>query len=57
MARSQRLVEEISGLLGGLGCGVTVYPGENEMFALVKGALRVLNGKEEPRDYQPEARR
>jgi butyrate kinase len=56
MARSQRLVEVISGLLGGLGCGVTVYPGENEMFALVKGALRVLNGKEEPRDYHPEAR-
>ncbi len=36
------------------GCGVTVYPGENEMFALVKGALRVLNRKEEAREYQPE---
>ena len=54
MARSQMLVDAISGLLGGLGCGVTVYAGENEMFALVKGALRVLNGKEEPRDYNPE---
>ena len=37
-----------------MGCGVTVYPGENEMVALVKGALRVLYGKEEAREYQPE---
>jgi len=54
MARSQMLVDAISGLVAGLGCGVTVYPGENEMFALVKGALRVLNRKEEARDYNPE---
>jgi len=47
-------VDAISGLVAGLGCGVTVYPGENEMFALVKGALRVLNRKEEARDYNPE---
>ncbi len=53
MARSQMLVEAIEKLVAGLGCGVTVYPGENEMFALVKGALRVLNRKEEPRDYDP----
>jgi butyrate kinase len=25
---------------------VLVYPGENEMLALVKGALRVLKGEE-----------
>jgi len=37
------------------GCGVTVYPGENEMLALVKGALRVLNGKEPAREYRPES--
>jgi butyrate kinase len=54
MARSQMLVEKISSLVAGLDCGVTVYPGENEMFALVKGALRVLNRKEAPRAYQPE---
>jgi butyrate kinase len=47
-------VDAISALLAGVGCGVTVYPGENEMFALVKGALRVLNRKEEARDYRPE---
>ena len=51
MARSQRLCEEITRLVSGLGCGVTVYPGENEMAALVKGALRVLQGKEEARQY------
>lgn len=51
MARSARLVEEITRLVSGLGCGVTVYPGENEMAALVKGALRVLQGKEEARQY------
>jgi butyrate kinase len=35
-----------------VGCGVTVYPGENEMAALVKGALRVLSGKEQAKEYQ-----
>ena len=53
MARSQMLVQAIEKLVAGLGCGVTVYPGENEMFALVKGALRVLSRKEEPREYAP----
>ena len=52
MARSQALVGAITGFVAALGCGVTVYPGENEMFALVKGALRVLNRKEEAREYQ-----
>ncbi len=54
MARSRPLVEGITAGVAGLGCGVTAYPGENEMFALVKGALRVLNGKEEARTYAPE---
>jgi butyrate kinase len=51
MARSQMLVAAIEKLVAGLGCGVTVYPGENEMLALAKGALRVLNRKEEARAY------
>ncbi|HUK12026.1 MAG TPA: butyrate kinase [Thermoanaerobaculaceae bacterium] len=55
MARSAMLVEKIEGYLAAIGCGVTVYPGENEMFALVKGALRVLAGKERARDYAAEA--
>ncbi len=33
---------------------VKVYPGEMEMEALALGALRVLQGKEEPRTYDPE---
>jgi butyrate kinase len=37
-----------------LGCGVTAYPGEIEMKALIKGAMRVLNGKENARNYDPQ---
>ena len=29
----------------------TVYPGEDELLALAQGALRVLNGEEEPKVY------
>ena len=54
LARSEAFVEAIRRGVAALGCGVTAYPGENEMFALVKGALRVLNGKEEARQYAPE---
>ena len=45
MARSGLLVEQIAELTAQSGCGVTVYPGENEMAALAKGAVRVLQGK------------
>jgi len=31
---------------------VKIYPGEDEMQALVEGALRVLNGSEEARRYE-----
>ena len=31
---------------------VLVYPGEDEMKALAEGALRVLSGEEEPKDYE-----
>ena len=54
MARSRMLVEAISRYVAAVGCGVCVYPGENEMFALVKGALRVLSGKEPVREYAAE---
>ncbi|MBU8871027.1 MAG: butyrate kinase [Gemmatimonadales bacterium] len=53
LARSQRLVSDIEVGVQALGCGVTAYPGENEMFALAKGVLRVLDGKEQPCDYDP----
>ncbi len=55
MARSDMLVAGIKNAVVAIGCGVTVYPGENEMQALAQGALRVLNGKEKPRNYEPEA--
>ena len=29
----------------------TVYPGEDELLALAQGALRVLNGEEQAKDY------
>ncbi|HPF69271.1 MAG TPA: butyrate kinase [Candidatus Krumholzibacteria bacterium] len=54
LARSERFVAEITRSVAALGCGVTAYPGENEMHALVKGALRVLAGKEAARDYAPD---
>lgn len=57
MARSETLVAGIKSYLPPACKPVTVYPGENEMFALVKGVLRVLNGKEAPRTYDPEAAR
>lgn len=31
---------------------ITVYPGEDEMLALAQGALRVLNGQEEVKEYK-----
>jgi butyrate kinase len=31
--------------------GITVYPGEDELLALAQGALRVMNGEEEPLVY------
>ncbi len=57
LARSRLLVEGIERAVVAMGCGVTVYPGENEMAALVKGALRVLQGKEQARVYAPKESR
>jgi butyrate kinase len=53
MARSTALVDRLRRYLAGMPCGLTVYPGENEMAALAKGALRVLYGKEREREYAP----
>lgn len=53
MARSERLVADLSRAVAALGCGVTAFPGENEMQALVRGALRVLRGREAARHYEP----
>ena len=56
MARSETLVAGIKSYLPPACLPMKVYPGENEMTALVKGVLRVLNGKEEARTYDPEAK-
>jgi butyrate kinase len=53
MARAKFIVDEIARLLHGFGCGITVYPGENEMAALAKGAFRVLSGQEDAKEYAP----
>ncbi len=53
MARSQILCDGIAKAVSALGCGVSVYPGENEMVALSSGVLRVLRGKENAREYAP----
>ena len=55
MARAEFLVAEIHRLLQSFGCGITVYPGENEMSALAKGAVRVLAGKEKAKEYSPDS--
>lgn len=51
MARSKLLVSKIKNYLSPMGCGITVYEGENEMLALTKGVLRVLSGKIAEKSY------
>lgn len=51
MSFSSHLVEEIKKRVSFLG-GVYVYPGEEEMRALVLGALRVLRGEEKAKVYR-----
>lgn len=51
MARSKLLVSKIKNYLSAMGCGITVYEGENEMLALTKGVLRVLSGKISAKSY------
>ena len=48
-----RAVADLTRAVAALGCGVTAYPGENEMQALARGALRVLRGREVARQYDP----
>jgi butyrate kinase len=50
-ARCKPVVDYIISHVSAVPCGVTIYPGENEMSALVKGALRVLSGKEAAKTY------
>lgn len=50
LARSDMLVDWIVERVEWI-APVMVYPGQDEMLAMVQGALRVLRGEEEARDY------
>lgn len=50
LARSERLVGWVTERTAWI-APVLVYPGEDEMLALAQGALRVLKGHEEAREY------
>ncbi|MDD5720306.1 MAG: butyrate kinase [Candidatus Krumholzibacteria bacterium] len=54
LARAKPLVDLVRRGCEPLGCGVSVYPGENEMIALAQGALRVLEGRESAKEYVSE---
>lgn len=54
LSYSNYLVEKIKSMVGFI-AEVVVYPGEDEMDALNKGALRVLEGKEVAKIYEEEA--
>lgn len=51
IAYSEKVVEELKKKIGWIG-EITAYPGEDELLALAQGALRVLNGEEEAREYK-----
>lgn len=53
MSRSDRLTDGIRRDVANLNCGITVYPGENEMQALADGVIRVLQGRENYKTYDP----
>lgn len=50
IAYSEKVVEELRERIGWI-AEITVYPGEDELLALAQGALRVLNGEEEVKEY------
>lgn len=50
IAYSEKVVEELRKRIGWI-AEITVYPGEDELLALAQGALRVLNGEEEVKEY------
>lgn len=54
LSHSNYLISKIKSMISFLG-EVIVYPGEDEMDALNKGALRVLEGKEKSKIYEEEA--
>ncbi len=53
MAHSEKLVGELRGLVGWL-APMALFPGEDELPALVEGVLRVLRGEEAVRELSPD---
>ena len=53
IAYSQTIIEKIADRVKFI-APIKAYPGEDEMIALVQGALRVLRGEEEALDYEKE---
>ena len=51
IAHSKALVEQVTKACLPLKCGITVYAGENESYALARGALRVLEEREKAQTY------
>lgn len=51
IAYSEKVVGELNKRIGWIG-EIIVYPGEDELLALAQGALRVLSGEEEAREYK-----
>lgn len=54
MAKSEYIVSEIIRYVEWI-APIVIVPGENELPALVNGALRVLKGEEDVKEYLPEA--
>ncbi|MBE6054620.1 MAG: butyrate kinase [Clostridium sartagoforme] len=50
IAYSDKVVEELKKRIGWIS-EITVYPGEDELLALAQGALRVMTGEEEVKEY------
>lgn len=50
IAYSKLVIAEFTKRIGWI-APLTVYPGEDELLALAQGALRVVNGEEQPMEY------
>ena len=51
IAYSDKVVKDIKSRVGFI-APITVYPGEDELLALAEGAIRVLTGEEESKEYK-----
>ncbi len=50
IAYSEKVIEELRKRVGWIS-DITVYPGEDELLALAQGAIRVITGEEEAKEY------